>query len=252
VQDYKAVLDQIEQRWGVDRYVVLGVWGMETNFGRFTGDKSTIRCLATLADARYRGDFFRKELVNALVILQQGHTAPAQMKGSWAGAMGHTQFMPSSFMLYAVDFDGDGHKDIWNNIPDALASTANYLAEHGWIRGWTWGYEVILPDDFVVDASDTRDHAFSEWAARNLRRVDGETMPTQGSARLLQPAGSAGPTFLVTKNFDVIKRYNNSTSYSLGVALLSDRLAGSGPLMAKWPARTDPVSTASIRRDTGQ
>ena len=229
-------MDKVDGHYGVDPYIVLGVWGMETNFGGHTGDLSTIRSLATLAYAHYRGDYFRKELLEALVILQEGHVAATDMQGSWAGAMGQTQFMPSSFKHYAVDFDGDGRKDIWKSVPDALGSTAYYLKRHGWIASETWGYEVVLPRGLNAAAGAPR--RFAAWAAEGVTRADGGSMPSKGDASLLLPAGNDGPAFLVTHNFKVIKSYNNSVSYALGVALLSDRIAGFGPLKAAWPVAT--------------
>ena len=240
-QEFADTLARIESRYGVDRYIVLAVWGMETNYGGFSGNKNVIRSLATLAAARYRGDFFRDELLIALRILQEGHVDASGMVGSWAGAMGQTQFMPSSFMKHAVDWDGDRHKNIWTSIPDALASTANYLAEHGWIKGWTWGYEILLPKAYSLKAYDPQDYRpFTEWSARGLARADGETMPHVGEAALFLPAGRNGPAFLMTRNFQAIKSYNTSTSYALGVALLSDRIAGAAGLRTPWPvhART--------------
>jgi lytic murein transglycosylase len=240
-EDLDALLERIEARYGVDRQVVLGVWGMETNYGSFTGGKDVIRSLATLAEARYRGTFFRDELLTALVILQQGHVDREDMKGSWAGAMGQTQFMPSSFMAYAVDFDGDGHKNIWTSVPDALASTANYLRKHGWKPGLTWGMEVVLPKGF-----DYRRQAMSlsGWARLGVKRADGRPLPAQGDAHLFQPAGWRGPSFLVTANFDAIKRYNNSDAYALAVALLGDRALGAGPLRTAWPADMPQLTKA--------
>ena len=237
-------LERISSSYGVDPYILLSVWGMESNFGENCGATSVIRDLATLAYVRYRGDYFRRELVVALQILQQGHVSRAGMQGSWAGAMGQTQFMPSSFMRYAVDFDGSGRKDIWTSSTDALASTANFLARHGWVRGWTWGYEV-LPPSGALRAGRTQ--SFGAWAAEGFRRADGVGMPREGSATLLLPAGASGPAFLTTKNFSVIKSYNSSTAYALGVALLSDRLAGEGPLKGTWPDDGD-LPTASLAR----
>jgi membrane-bound lytic murein transglycosylase B len=234
-REWKEILEKVERVYGVDPYIVLGVWGMETNFGGYVGDKYVIRALATLAYARYRGDYFKKELLSALQILDAGHVHAKDMQGSWAGAMGQTQFMPSSFNHYAVDFDGDGHKDIWTNVPDALASTANYLKKHGWIAGETWGYEVILPQGLGASGSATHYRPFAHWAARGVTRADGEAMPREGQAALTMPAGAGGPAFLVTRNFKVIKTYNNSTAYALGVALLGDRIAGWPPLKASWP-----------------
>ena len=246
-REYAPVLERIERQYGVDRYVVLGVWGLETNFGTYVGDNSVIRALATLAYAKYRGNYFRHELVTALRILEEGHVRAAQMQGSWAGAMGQTQFMPTSFMRYAVDFDHDGRKNIWTSVPDALASTANYLSQHAWVRGWTWGYEVRVPAGAGLTGDQKTFHPFRDWAAAGLRRTDGGQMPTQGTAALVTPVGPGGPTFLVTKNFRTIKTYNNSTAYALGVALLSDRIAGSGPLVAQWP-QADSLPTGSIRQ----
>lgn len=230
---WKETLERADARFGVDPYIVLGVWGLETNFGTKTGDLSTIRCLATLAYARYRGDYFRKELIEALVILQEGHVTPEAMLGSWAGAMGQTQFMPSAFKRYAIDFDGHGRKDIWRDVPDALGSTAYFLKKHGWRAGETWGFEVIAPGSVSGDGKAMR--PFAHWIAAGFRRADGAAMPREGDAALLAPAGPYGPHFLVTRNFKVIRSYNNSTAYALGVALLGERIAGAGPLRASWP-----------------
>ncbi len=233
----QSTLDAIEQRYGVERSVILGVWGMETNFGGYTGGKDILRSLATLASVGYRGTYFRDELIGALLILQQRHVARVDFKGSWAGAMGQTQFMPSSFQKFAVDFDGDGKKDIWTNVPDALASTANYLKQNGWQNGLPWGFEVTIPHGF-----DYRLHrlVFEEWASRGVRRADGQSMPRRGEANLFFPAGADGPAFLVTDNYDVIKRYNNSDAYALGVALLGDRIFGAASIRAAWPV-DDPI-----------
>jgi lytic murein transglycosylase len=238
--DLQNVLERIESTYGVDRYTLLGVWGMESNFGAFTGNNNVIQALATLASSDYRSDYFRGELITALRILEERHIAVADMTGSWAGAMGQTQFMPSSFMKYAVDFTGDGHKNIWTSIPDALASTANYLARHGWIRDYTWGYEVLPPQGFDPSGGAAPDHSFAGFAAAGFERADGARMPAEGAAELVLPAGLDGPAFLVSKNFSVIKTYNNSTAYALGVGLLSDRIAGAGPLRRAWPADAGP------------
>ena len=234
--EWKDTLARAEGQYGVDGSIVMGIWGLETDFGAYSGDMPVIRSLATLAYARYRGDFFKDELLVALEILQQGHITPERMKGSWAGAMGQTQFMPSSFMKYAVDFNNDGPKDIWTNMPDAIGSTANYLKAHGWIAGETWGYEVVLPKGFDIAAHDpARFFDFATFAAAGVKRADGDAMPRAGEAALLLPAGLRGPVFLVTPNFKVVKSYNNSTSYALGVCLLGDRIAGRGGLRASWP-----------------
>ena len=234
---YQPVLADLEQRYGVEPSVILGVWGMETNFGGFTGGKDVIRSLATLAAMGYRGTYFRDELLGALTILEGRHVARADFKGSWAGAMGQTQFMPSSFRKFAIDFDGDGHKDIWTSVPDALASTANYLNENGWQKGLPWGFEVVLPKGFDYRQ---REKSFADWAQTGVRRADGRAMPSEGEASLFFPAGADGPVFLVTANFSVIKRYNASDAYALGVANLGDRLFGGAPIQAAWPVE-DPL-----------
>ena len=232
-REWKAVLERADREFGVDPYIVLGVWGLETNFGKNPGDLSTIRCLATLAFARYRGDYFRRELLDALDILQQGHISASAMQGSWAGAMGQTQFMPSAFKRYAIDFEGSGRKDIWRSVPTALGSTAYFLRKHGWIAGESWGSEVVVPERAAGVSAGAR--PFAAWAREGVRRADGDPLPAGGEASLLVPVGSDGPHFLVTRNFKVIKSYNNSTSYALGVALLGERIAGSPPLRASWP-----------------
>ncbi len=229
-REWKDVLARASRIYGVDPAIILGVWGLESNFGSHMGDRSTIRCLATLAFAHYRGDYFKRELVDALEILDQGHVTAAKMQGSWAGAMGQTQFMPSSFKRYAIDFDGDGHKDIWQNVADALGSTANYLRKHGWKSGEPWGYEIVLPADIeAARLAGGKERSLIFWSQQGLTRVDGRPLPAKGSASLLVPAGGEGRAFLVTHNFKVIKTYNNSTSYALGVALLGARIVAIKP-----------------------
>ena len=245
---WAPTLARIEARFGVDRFAFLGIWAMETGFGAFSGNQPVIRVLASLAFANYRGATFRDELLDALEIIQAGNVTVAAMKGSWAGAMGQTQFLPSSFKAYAVDFDGDGRCDIWSSVPDALASTAFFLKEQGWTAGLPWGFEVILPKGF--DAShneETTPAPFERWAAREVKRADGSPLPTSGEASLLIPAGLRGPAFLVTRNFRVFKSYNNATSYALAVALLGDRIAGKGPLVGAWPVRDRVLTTTEAR-----
>jgi membrane-bound lytic murein transglycosylase B len=226
------------QRWGVQPEIVLAIWGMETNFGGFMGGENTIHALATLTEGGYRPDFFREELLTALRIVSDGHVSAANMTGSWAGAMGHTQFMPSSFMAYAVDYNGDGRKDIWNSVQDALGSTANYLHSHKWRPGETWGYEVKLPNGFdFATARQVERAPLSQWQAMGIQRVSGKPFPRPSDVgRLYMPAGATGPTFLVLPNFDVIKRYNNSDSYALAVGHLADRIIGGGSFATPWPA----------------
>ena len=233
----------IERTYGVDRRAFLGIWGMETSFGSFFGGNSVVRALASLAYVKYRDDFFRNELLIALQILEAGHVERADMKGSWAGAMGHTQFMPSSFMKYAVDHNRDGHKDIWTSIPDALASTANYLKQHGWQSGVPWGVEVTLPAGLDLKSALGR-KSFAAFAALGLRRADDEAMPARGEASLFMPAGIKGPKFLVTENFKVIKAYNSSDAYALGVGLLGDAVYGGEGVQAAWPKADKRISKA--------
>jgi membrane-bound lytic murein transglycosylase B len=241
-------LAKANETYGVDGSIILGVWGLETDFGGFVGSNNVIQALATLAYVRFRGDYFRDELLSALVILEEGDIAPAMMRGSWAGAMGQMQFMPSSYLAYAVDFEGRGRRDIWMSDADAIGSTANFLAKHGWTRGLPWGFEVRLPSNFELsDADSSSPAAFSAFAARGVERADGSPWPESGEGRLMILAGLAGPVFLVTSNFDVIKAYNDSTAYALSVGLLGDAVTGGGSLVAPWPTRDRPPTAVEIR-----
>jgi lytic murein transglycosylase len=242
-------LAKAQQTYGVDPAALMGVWGMESEFGVFTGGDSVIRALASLAFVHYQGDYFRDELIAALAILEEGDIKPRDMKGSWAGAMGQTQFMPSSFLAFAVDFEGHGRRDIWASAPDAIGSTANFLAKHNWIAGAPWGFEVRLPDGFALTAADcSRFAPLSSFTARGVTRADGGALPADGEAELLIPAGLKGPIFLVTANFRTIKSYNNSTAYALGVALLGDAVTGRGGLKAAWPTGDKPLADRDIRQ----
>ncbi|KRA98349.1 lytic transglycosylase [Devosia sp. Root685] len=245
-KEWAQTLAGAQQRFGVQPEVVLAIWGMETNFGGFMGGNNTIHALATLTEGGYRTDFFRKELLTALRIVSDGHITPDQMVGSWAGAMGHTQFMPSSFMRYAIDYNGDGRKDIWNSVPDALGSTANYLNAFGWRPGETWGYEVKFPAGFDFARARQLDKApLSQWQAMGISRVSGKAFPRASDmGRLYMPAGASGPAFLLLPNFDVIKRYNNSDSYALAVGHLADRIIGGGSFATPWPAGDYALSKA--------
>ena len=247
---YGGVLSQIEGRYGVDRNIVMAVWGMESNFGGNRGKMQIIPSLATLAYDGRRGEMFQGQLIAALKILQAGDTDPQHMLGSWAGAMGHTQFMPTSYLAYAVDFNGDGRRDIWSDDPtDALASTASYLRQMGWRPGQPWGTEVILPpgfDYFQTGKSVTR--SGSQWAAMGVRTANGMAVP---SGSILVPAGSRGPAFLITENFRAILKYNASDSYALGVAYLADAIAGRQGIQQSWPRGDRALSTgekAEIQR----
>jgi membrane-bound lytic murein transglycosylase B len=236
--EWAQTLAGAQQRWGVQPEVVLAIWGMETNFGGFMGGEHTIHALATLTEGGYRPDFFREELLTALRIISDGHVSANNMTGSWAGAMGHTQFMPTSFMKYAVDYNGDGRKDIWNSVQDALGSTANYLHSFGWKQGETWGYEIRLPSGFDYARARQMERApLSQWQAMGIQRVSGKPFPRPSDVgRLYMPAGANGPAFLLLPNFDVIKRYNNSDSYALAVGHLADRIIGGGSFGTPWPS----------------
>jgi len=231
---WAATLRAVEQRFGVDPTILVSIWGIESSYGGGEDRWDVFRSLATLAQARFHHPFFRDELLSALKILQDGHIQRREFVGSWAGAMGQTQFMPSSFLRYAVDFDRDGKADIWHNVPDVLASIANYLEKTGWQRGVPWGFEVVVPAGF--DYSVSRG-SFAEWAKLGFTRADAGTLPLTigGTAILFFPSGAAGPAFLVTDNFIVLKRFNNSDAYAIAVGVLSDRLAGLPPIRAAWP-----------------
>jgi peptidoglycan lytic transglycosylase B len=230
-------LAAIENRFGVDGQAVLAIWGMEANFGGFRGDIPVVESLATLAYEGRRQAFAEEQLVAALRIIQSGDTSPGNMLGSWAGAMGHTQFIPTSYLSYAVDFTGDGRRDVWGEDPtDALASAANYLARSGWQRGRPWGIEVRVPDGFNYGSADQSNRRpVADWRARGVTAIDGSALPDHGPAAIIAPAGVRGPVFAVYQNFFVIKRYNNATSYAMGVGHLGDRIMGGGPIRTAWP-----------------
>ena len=229
---WKHTLDAIEQQYGVERWIIVAIWGIETSFGTNSGGFDVIRSLTTLALSNYRPDYFRDELLAALKILQDGHIARDKMIGSWAGAMGQPQFMPTNFLELAVDFDRDGKKDIWSSTPDVLASIANFLQHWGWKRGAAWGFEVIVPNGFDYRRSRA---TYPEWAALGLKRMDGSPLPSDGNAILFFPSGAAGPAFLVGENFEVIMRYNTSDVFALAVSHLADRAHGGTPFRGRWP-----------------
>jgi lytic murein transglycosylase len=240
-------LTRAKEIFGVDDAVILGVWGLETDFGGSLGSNNVIQALASLAYVHLQGDYFRDELLSALVMLEEGDIAPSVMRGSWAGAMGQTQFMPSSYLAYAVAFERHSRRDIWTSEADAIGSTANYLAKHGWAQGLPWGFEVRLPAKFALRGADSSSPApFSSFAARGVTRADGLPWPESGEGRLMILAGLTGPVFLVTSNFDVIKTYNNSTAYALSVGLLGDTVKGGSGLIAQWPADR-PLTMAQIQ-----
>ncbi len=234
--------------YGVDSGILMGIWGLETDFGAAPGSLDVVRSLASLAFVRFRDNYFRDELLSALAILQAGDVGARAMTGSWAGAMGQTQFMPSSFLAYAVDFEGAGRRDIWKSEADAIGSTAHYLAAYGWTRDLPWGFEVKLPANFALaDADSAKTAPFAAFSARGVLRADGQPFPAAGEGRLLIPAGLAGPIFLVTANFDVLKDYNSSTAYALAVALLGDAVTGRTGVLASWPRSDRALSPAEVR-----
>ncbi len=242
-------LGRAKDIYGVEDAVILGVWGLETDFGGFAGSNNIIRSLASLAYIHFQGDYFRDELLSALVILEEGDITPSLMRGSWAGAMGQTQFMPSSYLAYAVAFQRHDRRDIWTNEADAIGSTANYLAKHGWIKGLPWGFEVRLPPKFPLTAADSlAPTPFSSFTARGVTRANGSPLPESGEGRLLILAGLNGPVFLVTSNFEVIKTYNNSTAYALSVGLLGDAISGGPGVVVQWPSHDKPLTAPQIQR----
>ena len=250
LQRHADTLAQVQQRYGVDPATVVAVWGVESNFGQTFGKYPLVQALGTLSCFGRRQAYFRGELYSTLRILQAGHIAPERLVGSWAGAFGHTQFMPSTFERLAVDFDGDGRRDLMDNTADALASTANFLARAGWQNGQPWGFEVKLPAGSSTSGEGRRTkRSMAEWTRRGLQRVDGSPLPAGlGNAGLMTPAGASGPAFLVLRNFDAIYSYNAAESYGLAIAHLSDRLRGAGPFTTPWPT-DDPGLSRAQRRD---
>lgn len=234
---WKPWLDKIERRFGVDRYVLLAIWSMESNYGEILKRddvmRSVIRSLATLGygDQR-RSKFARTQLIAALKILQSGDIDESHLSGSWAGAMGHTQFIPTSYQAYAVDMDGNGKRDIWNSVPDALATAANLLRKNGWQAGRTWGYEVKLPAGRKFPAGSM---SVAKWQALGITRASGKPFRHESDSAVLKvPDGRGGPAFLMIQNFSVIKRYNNADKYAIAVGLLADQIAGYGGLVQDW------------------
>lgn len=246
--EHAAMLADVERAFGVDRHILVSVWGVETDYGKVMGGRPLVRSLATTSCLGHRQRFFRGELFAALRILQSGDIPAEALVGSWAGAFGQTQFMPTTFQRLAVDFDGDGRRDIMGSAPDALASTASFLKRAGWTKGEPWGYEVRLPPDYDGPAGRRTRKALAEWGRLGIQRVDGESLAGNGRAALLMPAGAQGPAFIVFRNFNAIYGYNPSVSYALAIAHLSDRLRGAGPFHTAWPT-DDPGLSRAERRE---
>ncbi len=237
-REWAKTFDVVEQKFKVERWVLLALWGIETDYGAAKDRWDVFRSLASLAYAKYRHPYFRNELLVAMKIMQDHHLPREQMVSSWAGAMGQTQFMPSNFLDYAIDFSGDGKPDIWNNVADVLGSTGNYLHKGHWIYGLPWGFEVSIPRDLKMTTSRG---SFSDWAKRGVTPLDGKPFPRQGDGILFFPAGAKGPAFIVTENYAVLKEYNNSDAYAIAVGHLADRLAGGAPIKAAWPTDDHPL-----------
>ena len=253
---YAQVFAAAERTFGVDRHIVAAIWGVESNYGTMGGDRSVLRSTATLACVGRRRDYFRDEFLSALDILQRGDVAPDRLVGSWAGAFGPTQFMPTSFKRFAIDFDGDGRRDVVDSIPDVIGSTANNLKTDGWASGQSWGYEVVLPPNFDYLLADrSRQLSVGQWQALGIRRANPHPPPHAREGRegvphlsdradVFLPAGARGPAFLLLPNFRVIMKYNPAEAYALAIGHLADRLAGGGPFIASWPRDERALSIA--------
>ncbi|MEG1768064.1 MAG: lytic murein transglycosylase [Comamonas sp.] len=248
LQQLRPQVDAITARYGVPTEIIFAIWGMESNYGSNVGDIPAIDALATLGFEGRREDWARGQLLAALKILQNGDIARERMIGSWAGAMGQTQFLPSNFLAYAVDADGDGRRDIWGSVPDVVASTANFLARSGWQAGQPWALEVRLPPgfDYARADADVRQPA-SQWASEGVQSMDGTPLPAFDGTSILLPAGARGPAFLTGANFRTILRYNNSTSYALAVGLLAQKLGGGPGVQAPWPRELQALSNSQVR-----
>jgi membrane-bound lytic murein transglycosylase B len=247
--EHRSLLDELTREYGVPGHYIVAFWGLETNYGRYLGNVPVFDSLSTLACDARRSDFFTEQFVNALQIVDRGDVEPDVMRGSWAGAMGQTQFMPSSYLRYAVDGDGDGRVDLWNSTPDALTSAANFLRSIGWQGGFRWGREVLLPNsfDYALAGRDER-RDLREWRDLGVTDVGGRLVPNldmQGA--IVVPAGQRGPAFIIYDNFDVIMRWNRSEFFALTVGHLADRIAGAGPL-TNPPVEDEPISRDAVVR----
>jgi lytic murein transglycosylase len=237
LEKHRTTFDAVEKAYGIDRTIVAAIWGVETNYGAIGGDRPVLRSTATLACVGRRQNYFREEFLSTLEILQHGDVKPSRLVGSWAGAFGPTQFMPTAFKRYAVDFDRDGHRDLVDSVADIIASTAHKLKRGGWIDGQSWGYEVVVPATFnFLLAEHGRTMTIREWERHGLTRVGGKSFPRPDDrAFLLVPAGVQGPGFLMLPNFRAIMKYNPSEAYALAIGHLADRLRGGEPFVQDWP-----------------
>jgi lytic murein transglycosylase len=248
MQAHEKTLRDIERAYGVDRSILTALWGIESDYGRTKGDFFLPHALPSVACAGRRRSYFKAELIQALRIVAAGDVKLDDLNGSWAGAFGHTQFMPSTYRRLAVDFDRDGRRDTINSVPDALASAANFLRKSGWRSGLAWGFEVNVPRAYSGPVGRSRKSPISAWAKRGLSRADGSPLPRTGSYGLIRPAGRAGPAFLVSRNFDALYSYNAAESYALAISHLSDRLDGKAAFRTAWPTDDPGLSRAERKR----
>lgn len=251
LKKHHALLQEVTQKYGVPERILVAFWGMETNYGSYTGNIPIIESLATLSYDPRRTVFFSKQLMNALQIIQLGHVSPQQMKGSWAGAMGQCQFMPYNYLRYAVDGDGDGKINLWDSLPDALHSAGNFLEQLGWQKEQSWGREILLPEGFDYALADGKtERSLKAWHALGIRQANGHELATQVEmpARLLLASDFRGPAFLVYENFKVIKRWNNSDKYALAVGHLADQIVGKPPLTKSKPWDDKGMTTAEMQQ----
>jgi len=246
---FSPTLSAIEAQYGVDRQVLLAIWGMETSFGSFIGNDDAANALANMAVEGRRRKFAEDELFALMEIVEKGYARRDQLGSGWAGAMGHTQFMPSTYIAHAVDFDGDGRRDVWKSEGDALASAANYLARSGYVKGQPWGLEVRLPDGFDYSLADGNERRMETWTATGLTTITGGAFDTGGAefAELWVPAGHQGPKYLLFKNFNVFKTYNRADSYAFAVGLSGDAIMGKRGPLTPWPTDLAPLSVAELR-----
>ncbi len=248
MRQHASVLAAAEQRFGVDRHTIAAVWGVESDFGKAKGRWPLVQALSTGAClAPRRNAFFKGELIATLQIIQRGDVRPERLFGSWAGAFGHTQFIPTTYLRLAVDGDGDGRRDLVDSIPDALHSTANFMDKAGWVTGASWGYEVRVPDGYSGPTGRNPKRPLSHWAGQGIVKFDGSPLNGTGNAGLLMPAGRNGPAFLVFKNYDAAYSYNGADSYALAISLLSDRLRGRPGVQGEWPTDDLPLSREQRR-----
>lgn len=254
IAQHQSVLQRAANQYGVDANTIIAIWGVETNYGAISGKYPLLQALGTLSCEGRRQSYFRGEFFATMRILQRGDVSQNQLFGSWAGAFGHTQFMPSTYERLAVDFDGDGRRDLVSSIPDVLASTANYLKRSNWQTGMPWGFEVYVPSNVsIAGEGRTNKKSLSSWVNKGVTRIDGSpliqgNLSDMSSAGLLAPAGANGPKFLVFRNFDALYSYNAAESYALAIALLSDRLNGKNGVVATWPTN-DPGTSRAERRE---